>query len=376
MGIDPAATAFIVVSLRKWDESDRQDWLTRRNKEGVWRTVVALYADDLDGWLDEAPAVRVWVSEQMGRRPRDVATLDLWWQHWAGATRPALPADLLVAGRRPQAEELGKLLTEARAAHGVVGPSRDEALAFVAAALLPRSAAPPEGDLAPPVLVVAYADEWGRLVDGTVPTALVPAFPSTTSDVAAAVRAGHHVIIPMGLDEDPARAAIVLPRIARDAEHVGAVAAIVSQHLEEALTRRFGVEWVARDDGHGFEIKGIGGEMMRLFSSRRASITADLRARAAQFEQRYGRKPSQREMAHLAQASNFKTRTAKEGALDLAELHKGWADKLARARVARVIPARSPASSSSARRRRKRSRWRSGGPWCASPAAPPPAPGT
>ena len=113
-------------------------------------------------------------------------------------------------------------------------------------------------------------------------------------------------------------------------EHVGAVAAIVSQHLEEALTRRFGIQWVARDDGHGFEIKGIGGEMMRLFSSRRASITADLRARAARFEQRYGRKPSQRELAQLAQASNFKTRAAKEQALDLAELHKGWADKLAR----------------------------------------------
>src|SRR5690242_21790208 len=39
-------------------------------------------------------------------------------------------------------------------------------------------------------------------------------------------------------------------------EHVGAVAAIVSQHLEEALTRRFGLEWTARDDGHGFEITG------------------------------------------------------------------------------------------------------------------------
>jgi hypothetical protein len=65
-------------------------------------------------------------------------------------------------------------------------------------------------------------------------------------------------------------------------EHIGAVGAVVSQHLEEALTRRFGVEWVARDDGHGFEIKGISGEMMRLFSSRRESITADLRARATQ----------------------------------------------------------------------------------------------
>jgi hypothetical protein len=87
-------------------------------------------------------------------------------------------------------------------------------------------------------------------------------------------------------------------------EHVGAVGAITAQHLEEALTRRFGIEWEARDDGNGFEIKGISGEMMRLFSSRRQSITADLRTRAKRFEQRYGRAPSQREMAQLAQSSN------------------------------------------------------------------------
>ena len=113
-------------------------------------------------------------------------------------------------------------------------------------------------------------------------------------------------------------------------EHIGAVAAIVSQHLEEALTARFGLEWTARDDGHGFEITGISGQMMRLFSSRRESITADLRARAAQFEQRYARQPSQRELAHLAQASNFKTRNPKHGALDVGQLHAGWADKLTR----------------------------------------------
>jgi conjugative relaxase-like TrwC/TraI family protein len=113
-------------------------------------------------------------------------------------------------------------------------------------------------------------------------------------------------------------------------EHVGAVGAVVSQHLEEALTHRFGLEWTARDDGHGFEITGISGEMMRLFSSRRESITADLRARAARFEQRYGRAPSQRELAQLAQASNFKSRNPKHGALDVAQAHAGWADKLAR----------------------------------------------
>ena len=113
-------------------------------------------------------------------------------------------------------------------------------------------------------------------------------------------------------------------------EHIGAVAAIVSQHLEEALTARFGLAWEARDDGHGFEIAGINGEMMRLFSSRRQSITADLRARAARFEQQYGRASSQRELARLAQASNFATRVAKTGTLDLAQAHAGWADTLAR----------------------------------------------
>src|SRR5271156_1847354 len=124
-------------------------------------------------------------------------------------------------------------------------------------------------------------------------------------------------------------------------EHIGAVAALVSEHLEEALTRRFGLEWTARDDGHGFEITGISGEIMRLFSSRRESITADLRARAARFEQQYGRAPSQRELAQLAQASNFTTRAAKTKTLDVAQVHAGWADKLARTlgvRLASVAP--------------------------------------
>ena len=113
-------------------------------------------------------------------------------------------------------------------------------------------------------------------------------------------------------------------------EHIGAVGAITAQHLEEALTRRFGLEWSARDDGHGFEIKGISGQMMRLFSSRRESITADLRDRAKRFEQEYERAPSQRELAQLAQSSNLATRRDKEGALDTVALHQGWADKLTR----------------------------------------------
>ena len=113
-------------------------------------------------------------------------------------------------------------------------------------------------------------------------------------------------------------------------EHAGAVAAVTARHLEEALTARFGLQWTAREDGNGFEIAGISQEMMDLFSSRRRAITADLRGRAARFEQQHGRAPSQRELAQLAQASNFATRKGKEGAVDLAQAHAGWADRLTR----------------------------------------------
>ena len=113
-------------------------------------------------------------------------------------------------------------------------------------------------------------------------------------------------------------------------EHIGAVGAITAQHLEEALTRRFGLEWSARDDGHGFEIKGISGQMMRLFSSRRQSITADLRNRATRFEQDTGaprRSVNSRNSRSHRTSPRAGTRKARWTPWSCTQ---GWADKLAR----------------------------------------------
>ena len=164
-------------------------------------------------------------------------------------------------------------------------------------------------------------------------------------------------------------------------EHIGAVAAIVSQHLEEALTARFGLEWTARDDGHGFEIKGISGEMMRLFSSRRESITADLRARAARFEQRLrpravpararapraGGRTSPRARLSTARwisrsctrAGRTSSRARSASAWRQSRRRYGTAQAPAQARSRAEQIARSSPSWSSLARRRRRSRWRS-----------------
>jgi hypothetical protein len=109
------------------------------------------------------------------------------------------------------------------------------------------------------------------------------------------------------------------------------VAPIVALHLESALTARFGVQWVPRADGYGHEAAGVPQKVMDCLSTRRASISAHVRERAAEFERAEGRAPTQRELARIAQLVTLDLRAGKaEGALHIDALHETWADKVRR----------------------------------------------
>jgi conjugative relaxase-like TrwC/TraI family protein len=108
--------------------------------------------------------------------------------------------------------------------------------------------------------------------------------------------------------------------------HRPAASAIGTLAAENALTRRFGVRWVPRRDGHGREIEGVGQMLMDMFSSRRQSI-GPMTARLAQaYEAQFGRAPDARALASLRQWANHATRRGKDGeALDLDALVRHWA---------------------------------------------------
>src|SRR5262249_30693864 len=75
--------------------------------------------------------------------------------------------------------------------------------------------------------------------------------------------------------------------------------------------------------------EGISRADVECFSSRRESVTRELRERAAEFERVHGRAPSQRELAQLHEGAWDDTRRQKpEGAIDFDALHSGWAEKL------------------------------------------------
>jgi conjugative relaxase-like TrwC/TraI family protein len=112
-------------------------------------------------------------------------------------------------------------------------------------------------------------------------------------------------------------------------EHIAAAGSIAAQHLEEALTRRFGLAWEPREDGRGYEIAGISKAMREVFSTRRESIDAKTRGAAQEFQARYGRAPSQRELGDIRQKMNLATRKGKEhGPIDWDAAHASWDARL------------------------------------------------
>ncbi len=51
-------------------------------------------ADDLETWLEFAPAVHAWISRLLGKDPGDT-----FWTVWRETTEPPLSTELIIAGR-------------------------------------------------------------------------------------------------------------------------------------------------------------------------------------------------------------------------------------------------------------------------------------
>ena len=108
--------------------------------------------------------------------------------------------------------------------------------------------------------------------------------------------------------------------------HRPAASAIAALVMENALTRRFGVRWVPRRDGHGREIAGVGEALMESSPPGGAASARSPRAWREEYEAQFGRAPDARALASLRQWANHATRRGKDHEpLDLAALVRQWA---------------------------------------------------
>ena len=130
--------SFVFATPRAWpSRHKKEEWENERRASGGWKKVRALDAVDLEQWIETSTSVRVWMAAKLGRAFAGYHTLRQEWDRWALATKPELSPALVLAERQDAAEKLSEwLATPPTEPFRVIADSRDEAVAFVCAALV------------------------------------------------------------------------------------------------------------------------------------------------------------------------------------------------------------------------------------------------
>jgi hypothetical protein len=209
--LDPRQSTFVFVTPRRWTLKGR--WVSEKQAEGKWAGVRVYDADDLEQWLERAPAVAAWACRLIHRLPEGVRDLDEVWEGWVARTLPPLAPGVLLAGRGEAAETLRKWLTNPPSVMSIRGNSVDEAIG-VFAAVAERLPDSERERLRSRAVVVDTPDTWREVSGIRTPLVLVAPDP-VASAASQAVGRGHHVFVASGAETAAGKAIIDLPPLAR-----------------------------------------------------------------------------------------------------------------------------------------------------------------
>jgi len=227
--LDAVNASFVSVTARRW--SHKKKWADEKNHEGVWKDVRAYDADDLDAWLELVPAVDLWFSILIGKRPIGAIDLSSFWDDWSRVTRPQLIPDLVIAGREDNVHNIHQWLRSGPSIQGLQADTQDEAIIYFIASLFRLPEEEQERVFAQ-AIVVEDAATWRQLALCDYPLILIPIF-SDRSMVAAAIEKGHSVLYPLNRSEPCIGNTLLLSRIRREE----AKKALIAMGVHEPRTR-------------------------------------------------------------------------------------------------------------------------------------------
>ena len=238
IGYNPAECTFIFVTPRVWGK--KKDWMKTKLAEGKWKNVIVYDAVELEQWLETCKPVATWLSPQVDRLPHEgVLDPEQFWVEWSLGPVCQLTPETITSGRENEMEALHSFLKGSPGLKAVKATTKNEAIAFIIA--MAKQLPHLENLLffSKTLLVDTESSYRTTHLNSRFPTNLIPKFENTLP-LYAAVSSGHHVIVPLGGDEDINQDVITLPTIRKDGQIEGLVKSGLNRDKAEQFSKEAG----------------------------------------------------------------------------------------------------------------------------------------
>lgn len=205
-----AEAIFIFVTTRPWQ--NKQKWIDAKKADGIFADIRVIDADMLVEWLNISPVTIENIAHLIGRKVDTyVQPLSRYYEEWAsGPKMQKMPPALVCAGREMQLDELALQLSGPPNIVAIKAGTRDEALAFIAAAMQLRDVTKYDNTV--------IVDSKENLVEmmATTLSAIVANLPDT-KPLFHLNPVSQHILLPLGAaDKFEGGKTIPLPKLGRE----------------------------------------------------------------------------------------------------------------------------------------------------------------
>ena len=190
---DLSQLTFFAVTARDWNGAAR--WADKKTAEGKFKEVWAYDSNSLEHWLLDAPAVGLWLAEQIGKPIQGVTDVVTYWRNMLGTLRKELPPEILLINRQRTAKKVAEWVAGNPGPLAIRATSPGEVVDVFAGWVhtLPTA----EADaVASRAIIVEDAETWKALAASRQSLILVagPRLETTPELLAEARRNGHHLL--------------------------------------------------------------------------------------------------------------------------------------------------------------------------------------
>jgi len=148
--------SYLFTTTKTW--AKKSDFEEEKNRENKWKEVKGINTDDLELWLNLAPAVHRWFARIIGKRPLNSFDIEQSFESWSFQTSINLIPNLVLKSRDSNIDEFLTLLKKEPSKIIISSITNEEGYAFILASLKDKI------QFSSKVIIVTSQESWDELV--------------------------------------------------------------------------------------------------------------------------------------------------------------------------------------------------------------------